>query len=101
MSRPPIDGWCNGSALYSVALTDGPIMGDNTELDDGCGVDRSSIGFFTDTAHSRLLWLFSDSQLVLDVIATRGHLLDSDILVGNAVFGSIARSCAGSTIVGF
>ena len=38
---------------------------DDTELDDGRGVDGTAVGFATDTAHASLLGLLADGEVVL------------------------------------
>jgi hypothetical protein len=99
MTRLAFDGRCDRGVFDDIGLTDGPIVSDDAELDDGSGIDGASVGFFTYATHARLLGLFADGELVLDVVARCGHLLDGDILVGDAVFRGGCRSEAGGTAV--
>lgn len=101
MTWPSLNGWCDRRAVDGVGLANGTIVGDDAKLDDGSGVDGTSIGLFADTAHARLLGLFADGQLVFNVVAIGGHLLNGDILVGDAVLGSGTWGRAGSTVIGF
>ena len=52
MTRSPFHGWCYGRALDGIGLMDGLIVSDDAELDDGSRVDRTSISFFANSAHS-------------------------------------------------
>ena len=80
-------------------------MGDDSKLNDGRWIDGSSVGFFAYTAHPGLFGLFSNGQLILDVVAIGCHLLDGNVLVCDAVFGSGVgggdRGCAGAALAGF
>lgn len=99
MPRPPFDGWSHGCILDGIALTHGTIVCNDAELHDGCWIDRSSVGLLPHTAHPRLLRLFSHRELVLDVIATRGHLLNRNVLVCDAVFAGAAEGLARAAVV--
>lgn len=100
MTGPPLDGGRDRSAVDRVILAYGSIVGDDAELYDGSWVDGTSVGLFANTAHARLLGLFSNGQLVLDVIAAGGHLLNGDVLVGDAILRGAAWRRTRAAVVG-